>query len=98
MLTCVQVAKTHFIILLCQENSAFQEEDCYILTNLLILNDSLDSKWLLLSWKLSVEIIITKNVCVSDFVVKMVKQENFFNEIDLSFDERFTNYYHFSLH
>ena len=58
-----------------------------------------DSKWLLLSWKLLVGYIITKYICFSDFAVKMVKQKNFPNVVDLCFDEkRFANYYHFSLH
>ena len=56
-----------------------------------------DSKWLLLSWKLSVEYIITKYICFSGFAVKMVKQKNFPNAVDLCFDERrIAKYYHFS--
>ena len=35
---------------------------------------------------------------MKDFVVKIVQQENFLHVVDLSFDERFAEYYCFSLH
>ena len=39
---------------------------------------------------------ITKYICFSDFAVEMVKQDNFFNGVDLSFDKIFAKNYHFS--
>ena len=56
------------------------------------------SKRLVLFWKLTEEYIVTKYICFSDFALKKVKQQNFLNYVDLSFDERFMKYHHFSLH
>ena len=44
-----------------------------------------------------VEYIATKYVCCSDFALRLVKQGNFLDVADLSFDVRFAKYYHFSL-
>lgn len=53
------------------------------------------NEMIFLSSKLSVE-HITKYICFSDFAVEMVKQDNFFNGVDLSFDKIFAKNYHFS--
>ena len=43
-------------------------------------------------------LIKIKHVSFPDFFVKMVKQDNFLDAIDVSFDERFPKCYHFKLH
>ena len=92
-----EVAMTHLIIYKCQESRTFQEKMFYIwLTNLLIFKDFFESQWILIL-KLSVEYIVTKYVCFLDFSVKMIKHENFLIVVDLTFDEIFAKYYHFSL-
>lgn len=40
--------------------------------------------------------IYCKIVCFSDFAVEMVKQDKFFNGVDLSFDKILAKNYHFS--
>ena len=76
----------------------FQEKECYILTNLWILNGFLTPNDFFYPKNGLQNIIITKYVCFSDFHEKMKNQENFPNVFDLSFDERFVKYYHISLH
>ena len=52
------------------------------MTNVLILND-LSSFQMTSFIQNIVEYIVTKYVCFSDFAVRLVKQENFLNVVDL---------------